>query len=231
MFRQKLERRRIERTLKSYRGTPLYREIYELKSQISMLHEDVLMLLYHFAKTSRCAILEIGPYIGGSTIALAKGLQASGSRRPLVTIEKGGAHNHPTLPSSDILSDLRKNLHDFHVEDMAHIIEGISLDPTVLQELKEVLGTFKVDLFVLDANGTVAGEFFHMTQHLVDDCLVVIDDYVAPCNEKEALAQNAVDFLVEGEYLEPFGVYGWGTWLGRRTGKALPGEITELRFH
>jgi predicted O-methyltransferase YrrM len=42
-----------------------------------MLHMDVLLLIYHFARFAAGNILEIGPYIGGSTIAAAFGARAN----------------------------------------------------------------------------------------------------------------------------------------------------------
>ena len=44
-----------------------------------MLHLDVLLLIYHFAKFDSGNILEIGPYIGGFTIAAAFGARESGT--------------------------------------------------------------------------------------------------------------------------------------------------------
>ena len=44
-----------------------------------MSHVDVLLLIYHFAKIGTGNILEIGPYIGGSTIAAAIGARESGT--------------------------------------------------------------------------------------------------------------------------------------------------------
>jgi hypothetical protein len=40
-----------------------------------MLHLDVLILIYHFAKVCSGAILEIGAFVGGATIARALGVR------------------------------------------------------------------------------------------------------------------------------------------------------------
>jgi len=40
----------------------------------------VLLLIYHFAKVAQGNVLEIGPYIGGSTIAAAFGVRDSRNR-------------------------------------------------------------------------------------------------------------------------------------------------------
>ena len=47
----------------------------------SMLHMDVLLLIYHFARFSAGNILQIGPYVGGSTIAAAFGARDSGTQK------------------------------------------------------------------------------------------------------------------------------------------------------
>jgi len=47
----------------------------------SMLHIEVLLLIYHFARFSAGNILEIGPYDGGSTIAAAFGARDSGTQK------------------------------------------------------------------------------------------------------------------------------------------------------
>jgi len=45
-----------------------------------MLHLDVLILIYHFAKL-RGHILEIGAFVGGATIAAAFGVRDSGQNK------------------------------------------------------------------------------------------------------------------------------------------------------
>src|SRR5262245_3385629 len=52
----------------------LYNWIVGIKA-ISMLHYETLMGLYHFALASEGMILEVGSYIGGATVVLAKALQ------------------------------------------------------------------------------------------------------------------------------------------------------------
>jgi hypothetical protein len=42
-----------------------------------MLHLNVLILIYHFAKTCFGQILEIGAFVGGATIAAAFGVRDS----------------------------------------------------------------------------------------------------------------------------------------------------------
>ena len=50
-------------------------------------------------------VLQIVAYVGGGTVALARG--ASGNGRRVITVEKGGAHpSHSVVPSADTLADL-----------------------------------------------------------------------------------------------------------------------------
>jgi hypothetical protein len=43
--------------------------------QRSMLHQETLMLLDHFARGARHGVLEIGAYVGGGTAVMAKALE------------------------------------------------------------------------------------------------------------------------------------------------------------
>ncbi|HEX8077293.1 MAG TPA: hypothetical protein VF511_05720, partial [Chthoniobacterales bacterium] len=57
----------------------------------SMLSEDVLVLIYHLAKICAGGILEIGSFLGASTVAAGLGMRASGREKTFVSIEPGGA--------------------------------------------------------------------------------------------------------------------------------------------
>ena len=69
------------RKLMEYRSSELRHRLEKVGRETSMLHTDVLLLIYHFARFGRGNILEIGPYIGGSTIAAAFGVRDSGTRK------------------------------------------------------------------------------------------------------------------------------------------------------
>ena len=62
-------------TVLEYRREPIARELEKIRHKHSMLHIDVLLLLYYFAKTTAGSVLEIGSYLGGGTIAAAWGLR------------------------------------------------------------------------------------------------------------------------------------------------------------
>src|SRR5437762_3129136 len=58
-------------TLMQYRHEPIHSELLKIRDKYSMLHVDVLILIYHFAKICSGNILEIGAFGGGATIAAA----------------------------------------------------------------------------------------------------------------------------------------------------------------
>src|SRR5262245_43843847 len=73
----------------------------QIKPQ-SMLHEEALVRLYQCAARTRHAILEIGAFTGGATVMLARAMIQSGNKSPLITIEAGGAQDHPVVGTDDI---------------------------------------------------------------------------------------------------------------------------------
>src|SRR6184192_1567806 len=103
------------RKLMEYRSSEVRQRLEKVGRVASMLHLDVLLLIYHFARFSAGNILEIGPYLGGSTIAAAFGARDSGTRKTILTIEAGGQLKHFRLPSRNIIKDLQKNLARFGV--------------------------------------------------------------------------------------------------------------------
>ena len=209
----------LMQTLVEYRQQPISVRLRELRQKRSMLHEDVLLLIYHLSKVSPGNILEIGPYLGGSTIAAALGVRESGQARKLVTVEPGGAFRHPRLSSRNILKDLRKNLAREEVADLVTIVEGYSGAPASVNAVHQALAKTSVGLFVIDADGAVERDLNLYRDLLVPNCWLVIDDYYEPnpCG-KAARTRPQVDNLIAAGKLNPLGLYGWGTWVGRWTG-------------
>jgi predicted O-methyltransferase YrrM len=202
-----------------------YHSVVAEARAISMLHEDVLQLLAYFAATTDGAILEIGPYIGGSTVALAAGNVSRG--RPFVTIEVGGAYReHPHLPSDDIIRDLRRNLRHFGMERSVSVVCGWCHKSTVRKKVAEHLNGEKIGLFAIDADGLLEPSLSAYCNLLRDDCVIVIDDYESTGSEKGALVRPFVRRQVEqGTFIE-YGIFGWGTWIGRLSGREA---ITTLK--
>jgi predicted O-methyltransferase YrrM len=201
------------RTLMEYRSSEVRHRLEKVGRKASMLHMDVLLLIYHFARFAAGNVLEIGPYIGGSTIAAALGTRESGARKTIITIEAGGSVKHFRLSSRNIIKDLKKNLVRFGVAEDVTLINGRSSDEEIISEVRGRLSNRDVSLFIFDADNNVRRDLDCYGDLLNDGCWVVIDDYFGPAKAAPLRAQ--VDALVSEGRLVPFGYYGWGTWVGQ----------------
>ena len=204
--------------LMDYRRQDVRHQMEKVWRKASMLHVDVLLLIYHFAKVCAGNILEIGPYVGGSTIAAAFGARESGARKKIVTIEGGGQLKHPRLPSKNIIKDLKKNLARFGVLEDVIVIEGRSSHEMTRSAVRQILGGGEVGFFIFDANANPRRNLDSYGDLLMDHCWVVIDDYFGS-GIKAAPIRAQVDEMVSAEMLVPFGYYGWSTWIGQWQGK------------
>ena len=124
-----------------YRSAPIYPLFRELNERISMLHPDVLALLYHYGAYAEGQILELGPYIGGSTIALARGGVDIGNSVRITSVELGQDYRHPTHVTTDIVESLRTNLKNYGVDARVNLIVGHSRDKSVLESVKAAFRT------------------------------------------------------------------------------------------
>jgi predicted O-methyltransferase YrrM len=200
--------------LMDYRRQDVRQYMEKVWRKASMLHVDVLLLIYHFAKVCLGNILEIGSYVGGSTIAAALGARESNTRKKIVTIEVGGRLKHPRLPSKNIIKDLKKNLARFDVLEDVTLIEGRSSHETTKSAVRQIFSSGEVGLFIFDADGNPHRDLNYYGDLLVDHCWVVIDDYFGP-GMKAAPIRAQVDEMVSAGMLVPFGYYGWSTWIGQ----------------
>jgi predicted O-methyltransferase YrrM len=202
-----------------YRSDSLYASFAELNSYVSMLHADVLALLYHYGAYANGPILEIGPYIGGSTISLVRGILEGGKPARVTSIELGGEYRHPTYVTTDIVDSLRSNLTKYEVDAQVNLIVGHSRDQSVLDSVGAIFereGPFAC--FVIDADGHIEEDIALYKRFLAKRCYLVVDDYYAPgAPEKEATTRSQLATLEQRNVVESFGVYGWGTWFGRFT--------------
>ncbi len=188
---------------------------------VSMLTESALERLATCASEAPAGILEIGPYIGGSTLALAHGNQR---KLPHAAIEVGGSHNHPTLPSKDIAADWAANLARFHVNNVL-MCRGWSYQRSVREKALDHLGR-KIGLFFLDADGNIAPAIRAFAPYMHSECIFAIDDYHAPdAQEKEDKIRPWIDAEVSAGRLTDGEVCG-GTWFGRLTGSAARSHLT-----
>ncbi len=206
----------LMQTLMQYRQEPIHSALLKIRDKYSMLHLDVLILIYHFSKICSGAILEIGAFVGGATIAAAFGVRDSGQQKKLIAIEPGGRVKHKRLGTRNILRDLERNLARQHVSEMVTLIKGRSFDPKTISAVHQALGSEEIGLLILDADAGKRRDIECYRNKLAEECWMVIDDYAgADSNVKIAQSRADVDALVASGALEPLGFYGWSTWVGR----------------
>jgi len=184
----------------------------------SMLHPIVLTTVEHLASTVTGAIVEVGAYVGGATIAMARGVRDAGRKTPIVTIEGGGEYlTHPDLPSADIFGDLQRNLRSRGLDHLVSLYRGMSDDPAALELVRATLTTHnaRIGMLCIDADGLVQRDFDLYLPWCADGCVLVVDDYTATGLHAKALStQQAVQKLIADGKAHELGVYGYGTWMG-----------------
>lgn len=180
----------------------------------SMLDIAVLVLIYHMAKVSDGAILEIGSFLGAATIAAGLGVRDSGKPRKFVSVELGGRLTDHRLASRDIFRDLKRNLSRANLLESVTLINGSSCDENTIATVKQNVGPGEIGLFVFDADANVRRDIDCYGDRFADRCWVVIDDYIST-TDKAGPTRAQVDDLVSAGRLLPLGFYGWGTWVGR----------------
>jgi predicted O-methyltransferase YrrM len=180
----------------------------------SMLGIDVLVLIYHFARITEGGILEIGSFVGGSTVAAGLGARDSGSRKKLISIEPGGQLKDHRMATRNIFKDLQKNLSRAGLLDAVTLINGSSFEERTITTVREMAGPGEIGLFIFDADANVRRDIDCYGDRFAQGCWVVIDDYIS-ATEKAGPTRAQVDELVHDGRLQPLGFYGWGTWIGR----------------
>ena len=180
----------------------------------SMLDIDVLVLIYHMARVSDGAILEIGSFLGASTIAAGLGVRDSGKPRKFFSIEPGGRLKDHRLATRNIFRDLKRNLSRADLLDRVTLINGFSFDENTIATVRQNVGGGEVGLFIFDADADVRRDIDCYGDRFADRCWVVIDDYIS-ATDKAGPTRAQVDELVAAGRLLPLGFYGWGTWVGR----------------
>ena len=180
----------------------------------SMLSEDVLVLIYHMAKTCGGSILEIGSFLGASTVAAGMGARDSGQSKKFISIEPGGALKDHKLATKNIFKDLTKHVARAGLSDAVILLNGSSFDPNIVATVKAKLAPGEVGFFIFDADANVRRDIDCYGELLADGCWIVIDDYIS-ATDKAGPTRAQVDELVGAGRLVPLGFYGWGTWVGR----------------
>ncbi len=182
--------------------------------RISMLHEDTLAMLHLLARRCKGAVVEIGPYMGGSTIAIASGLRPGA---PFVSIELGGAHDHPDLPTKDIVGDLQNNLRNAGVADKVSIVVGHSNTAAVRNQIVAQLRGRKIGLLVIDSDGEIDHEFTFYRPLMRRNCTLVFDDYemMVRGDVKDGMVKAWIETAERAGKVRSLGVLPWSTWIGR----------------
>lgn len=201
-------------TLVEYRMSDLHGKMRKIGGATSMLHSDVLLLIYHFARICAGDIFEIGAFVGGSTIAAAMGARDSGRAKKLITIEPGGQLKNHRMATRNIFKDLTKNLSRYDVASRVTAMNGYSFDPKIVSEIRQEYGPGDVGFFIFDADENVRRDLDLYGDLFADGCWVIIDDYVGS-DAKAAPTRAYVDQFVAAGRLVPLGYYGWSTWVGR----------------
>ena len=192
-------------------------EIVNAARRVSMLHEASLWALQQCAAMSDGPILELGPYIGGSSIALA-----AGAHDGVISGEKGGSNPiHPEIPTEDSILDMRRNLDRVGLLDRVTIVDGDILDFAVAERVKTALNGRKAGMIFVDIDPATDIAIKLYSPMIADNAFLVIDD----CSSEIAVdkAESVKAFIACGlraKAIEPIGIYPWGTWFGRLTGSA-----------
>jgi cephalosporin hydroxylase len=126
---------------------------------------------------------------------------------------------HDTHGSTDIIADFHTHIKQYDVEGYSHLVQGYSRDAEVVSAVKAALGNRKLGLLFLDADGLVDKDFQVYGDLLQPGTYLVVDDYFSldewTKKEKTPFTKLALDELQKAHKIECFGVYGWGTWVGR----------------
>lgn len=185
-------------------------------TQISMLGESALALLYGLSSQTEGPILELGPYIGGSTIALAANASAQ-----VVTVEIGGPNEGHEITTSDIISDLKANIEKAGAADRVKVIDGHFRAHSTFERARAALNHKKVGLVFIDIHPGTELALRLYADVIADGAYIVIDDYESEIAfEKSSALQRFVDAAVAAGVMIPIGVFGWGTWFGRLAGSS-----------
>src|SRR4051794_13160853 len=203
----------MERLIEYRYDKPLHHQIMKA-ADYSMLSEDVLVLICHMAKICEGSILEIGSFLGASTVAAGLGVRASGREKKFISIEPGGALKDHKLASRNIFRDLRKHVMRAGLADTVTLLNGSSFDDAIIATVKQRFAPGEVGLFIFDADANVRRDIDCYSSLFQDRCWMVIDDYIS-ATEKADPTREQVDALVAEGRLVPLGFYGWGTWMGR----------------
>jgi phosphinothricin acetyltransferase len=204
----------LMRTLMQYRQEPIHSALLKVRDKHSMLHLDVLILIYHFAKICSGQILEIGAFVGGATIAAAFGVRDSDRQKKLIAIEPWRKRQTQTTRHAQYLARFGTKPRPATVSELVTLIKSHSFEPKTISTVHHLLGRDEIGLLILDADAAKRRDIESYRDKFADGCWMVIDDYYgADSNAKTAPSRADVDALMAAGCLEPWastaGAHGW----------------------
>src|SRR5438045_2405535 len=164
----------MQRLIEYRYDKPLHHQLMKA-ADYSMLSEDVLVLIYHMAKICEGGILEIGSFLGASTVAAAMGARASGREKEFVSIEPGGALKDHKLATKNILKDLTKHVARAGLEDAVTLLNGSSFDNQIIAAVKNNFAPGEIGFFIFAADANVRRDLGCCSDLLADCCVIVCD--------------------------------------------------------
>src|SRR5205085_132618 len=141
----------MQRLIEIRYDKPLHHQLMKA-ADYSMLSEDVLVLIYHMAKICDGGILEIGSFLGASTVAAGLGVRASRREKGFISIEPGGALKDHKLATRNIFKDLTKHIARAGLANAVTLLNGSSFDQDIIASVKTRLAPGEVGLFIFDAD-------------------------------------------------------------------------------
>jgi predicted O-methyltransferase YrrM len=203
------------------KNSKLFSEIVKIKD-FSMLGNETLLLMAVLAQKTRKGILEIGPYIGGSTAALGIGMKNRNKLRKnqniIVSIERGGEFlSHSHLPSSDIIKDFKKNMSEKKLEDIVILCQGSSYDLDVIEKVKNEFDGKEISILFIDADGNLKRDLEIYGRYLTRGGILIVDDFFSEDSVATFKAQKIYPVIMkleESKKLIRIGVFPWGTYFG-----------------
>ncbi len=200
---------------------PLMRQLADFKA-VSMLAVETLALMYGFALEARGAILEIGAYAGGGTLALALAAQRTGAQ-PVIAVDRGGSYLGTEHRIADIEAAWRGNLARHDLAGQARLIVGDTGSEGCRMQIREAAGQARLRLICVDADGFVWSHLAGLADLIDADCLLMVDDLAPPdpARPKRGRTQAAMADALAAGAVVTYGLAPWSTWFGRATGSLL----------
>ena len=205
---------------------PLVSRLQAFKA-VSMLAVETLVLMHGFALEARGAVLEVGAYAGGGTLALALAAQTTGGP-PVIAVDRGGSYLGEEHRIADIEAAWHGNLARHGLAAHARLIVGNTGSAACQAQVRAAAGSEQLRLVCLDADGFVWSHLAGLADLLAPDCLLMVDDLAPldPARPKRGRTRAAMADALSAGVVVTHAQVPWSTWFGRATdglAAALPG--------